>query len=269
MSCFSRKERSRNWWDQRSDDKPMVVVLCGTVTRQSFIGKQVFHIVIPSWLLVLKKTFRRFQCYHFGSPAHTALWTRCNISFFWSVYLQHLCALRVLHSVLILDIEHRETECHQIIITPCGSGIHRRIVGGLEDQIISFPNPRIVEMGVPKFDVASGEWPVDLLPSSRVAHDNYSGGDRIPVTDLSNLQCTNPNRDDIKCTIEHMVSASKDWGFLKVINHGVPQKIIKRVRGRSTLLVRIPFGGEAEGEKRRLCELCRVWKWNGSDELPI
>lgn len=96
-------------------------------------------------------------------------------------------------------------------------------------------------MGVPGSDVASGEWPVDLLPSSPVAHDDYSGGDQIPVIDLSNLQCKNPSRDDIQCIADQMVSASKEWGFFQVINHGVPQKIIERARAGALSLFALPL----------------------------
>ncbi|CAI0396509.1 unnamed protein product [Linum tenue] len=63
------------------------------------------------------------------------------------------------------------------------------------------------------------------LELERVSNDEY---DRIPLIDMSKLNDVRDDGDDDEAAKLH--SACKDWGFFQVINHGVAEEVILKMK---------------------------------------
>lgn len=60
----------------------------------------------------------------------------------------------------------------------------------------------------------------------------------LPLIDLSRLNGNTWEREDCK---REIAQASKEWGFFQVVNHGISQKILQRMRDEQVKVFRQPF----------------------------
>ncbi|XP_042486756.1 gibberellin 2-beta-dioxygenase 8 [Macadamia integrifolia] len=77
--------------------------------------------------------------------------------------------------------------------------------------------------------------------------DEFVEDCEVPVIDLSRLNGCNNEADKEECKKE-IAKASKEWGFFQVVNHGIPQDVLQRMRREQVKLFRQPFQNKAAGK---------------------
>ncbi|KAH9300249.1 hypothetical protein KI387_011832, partial [Taxus chinensis] len=81
-------------------------------------------------------------------------------------------------------------------------------------------------------------WDVEEWPS--VKHDDFSGGGDLPVISLN-------AGEDIEVISKKMVEASEEWGFFRLVNHGVSREVIERFEEQCMGLFDLPMTHKMKG----------------------
>ena len=95
---------------------------------------------------------------------------------------------------------------------------------------------------VKDFVWSEDEWP-------KIKHDEFATGEDIPVISLLKTK-KNTREHEEEC--KKMVEASGNWGFFKLVDHGVPEDVIEAMKGRCSELFDLAMdqklkGGRGEG----------------------
>ncbi|KAF4357708.1 hypothetical protein F8388_025731 [Cannabis sativa] len=83
--------------------------------------------------------------------------------------------------------------------------------------------------------------------SNNVITNSVSLDDQIPVINFQNLFLAD---DDNPSELSNLHSACKDWGFFQLVNHGISDSLIEKVKKGIEELFNLPVE-----EKKKLCQL--------------
>lgn len=90
-------------------------------------------------------------------------------------------------------------------------------------------------------DLSEFIWPKDQWPS--VPHNDFHFAEELPTVDLSGLD--NPSTRD--ATAQLLVKTFSEWGFVQVINHGVPSEVISRMENQARKFFDLPLEQKEKG----------------------
>ena len=79
--------------------------------------------------------------------------------------------------------------------------------------------------------------------------------EELPVIDLGLLKMGNSERE--KC-ISEMVEAARNWGFFQVLNHGVPERVLKGMMYEQKKVFNQPF---AKKSLSNVLNLAGTYRW--------
>ncbi|KAI9169326.1 hypothetical protein LWI28_014814 [Acer negundo] len=80
---------------------------------------------------------------------------------------------------------------------------------------------------------------------------------QLPLIDLSGLN-SNDQKETVACAAA-ICTASSEWGFFQVVNHGISVELLKKMRREQELLFQTPF------ERKSTCGLLNnSYSWGGS-----
>ena len=95
----------------------------------------------------------------------------------------------------------------------------------------------------------------DHRPSDRHREAAVAEECELPLIDLS---CLRSEAEVDQCKRE-IVSASSEWGFFQVVNHGVPEELLERMRALMVNVFRQPF--EKKARERLLDFSADSYRW--------
>lgn len=78
----------------------------------------------------------------------------------------------------------------------------------------------------------------------------------LPLVDLSQLNVGPIERQ--KC-IEQLAEAAREWGFFQIVNHGIPEELLERLKDEQMKVFQLPF--ETKAEKNFLNLSPNTYRW--------
>ncbi|KAJ7518409.1 hypothetical protein O6H91_21G067600 [Diphasiastrum complanatum] len=105
--------------------------------------------------------------------------------------------------------------------------------GGYANSVGVDPHPAYLRGSLKVQDFV---WPEDERPD--VPFDSFDGEDAFPVVDLSLLLSSDP-RDTDKL-VKEMAAAAADWGFFRIVNHGVSLELVAKVEALAHEFFQLP-----------------------------
>ena len=92
-------------------------------------------------------------------------------------------------------------------------------------------------------DLSEFIWPKDQWPS--VPHNNFEAAQELPTVDLQDLQRGNAElRAQTAASLEKTFSK---WGFVQVVNHGVPTAVIEKMQEQARKFFDLPLEQKEKG----------------------
>ncbi|KAG0616229.1 hypothetical protein M758_5G100000 [Ceratodon purpureus] len=92
-------------------------------------------------------------------------------------------------------------------------------------------------------DLSEFIWPKDQWPS--VPHNDFHMAQELPTVDLSGLQSNDPL--ELEKIAQLLVKTFSNWGFVQVINHGVPTEVIDRMQNEARKFFDLPLEQKEKG----------------------
>lgn len=92
-------------------------------------------------------------------------------------------------------------------------------------------------------DLSEFIWPQDQRPS--VLHNDFEMAEELPSVDLAVLQ-----RSDAELraqTAAVLVKTFSEWGFVQVVNHGVPMEVIEKMQEQARMFFELPLERKEKG----------------------
>ncbi|GMY29935.1 gibberellin 20 oxidase 1-like [Fagus crenata] len=103
----------------------------------------------------------------------------------------------------------------------------------IEEQHVESLSSMDHNLCVKNFIWSKEEWPA-------INYDEFVDGDHIPIISFRGILDEKKNQDyEILC--QAMVNASSNWGFFKLVDHGVDLKIIENMKLRWNELFDLPM----------------------------
>lgn len=103
-----------------------------------------------------------------------------------------------------------------------------------------------------------------LLPNS-ISCSNTTNGNRVfvfeeyelPLIDLSHLM--SPHHKEKEMCIQEIVDAASNWGFFEVVNHGIPEEVLKGMSYEQKKVFHQPFEDKSQHKFLNLSPNCYRW----------
>lgn len=111
----------------------------------------------------------------------------------------------------------------------------------IESQQASPLSTTTISLKVKDFIWSEDEWP-------NIKHNDFATSEDIPIVSLSNKKNTKEYEEECK----KMVEASREWGFFKLVEHGIDEEIVEGMKRKCMELFELPMerkvrGGRGEG----------------------
>jgi hypothetical protein len=137
-------------------------------------------------------------------------------------------SIRTIYMVLVPLIE---TKCSQDLVMALE----------IEEQHVESLSSMDHNLCVKNFIWSKEEWPA-------INYDEFVDGDHIPIISFRGILDEKKNQDyEILC--QAMVNASSNWGFFKLVDHGVDLKIIENMKLRWNELFDLPMEQKLKGAR--------------------
>lgn len=89
-------------------------------------------------------------------------------------------------------------------------------------------------------DLSEFIWPEDQWPS--VPHNDFQLAQELPTVDLSALLLRDVNVEAARAqTADLLVKTFSEWGFVQVVNHGVPTAVIEKMQEQARKFFDMPL----------------------------
>ena len=95
-------------------------------------------------------------------------------------------------------------------------------------------------LGIQDFVWSVEEW-------SNVNHDDFSGGEELPIISLTDGENNEGPETEILC--KKLTEASEKWGFFILVNHGVSREVIERFQEQCNGLFDLPMLQKMKGAR--------------------